>query len=137
MYTKVTQQALLLGATLAVANAVSIPEPTAVPAKVEVRAPVVTPAAIRFDGRHSYMYDRRNIISDIASGADDVLHSLGSVFGKDLPSYFISGKSQYLVARLVRLSNGLEKLGFGASLYEAQADTARHSGVLPRPSEWQ
>ncbi|KAF2792209.1 hypothetical protein K505DRAFT_418602 [Melanomma pulvis-pyrius CBS 109.77] len=91
MYTKATQQALLLGATFAVANAIAIPEPTAVPAKVEARAPVITPAAIRFDGAHSYMYDRRNILSDIASGADNILHSLGSVLGQDLPSYVISG----------------------------------------------
>jgi hypothetical protein len=105
MYTKVTRQALLLGATFAAANAVAIPEPTAVPAKVEVRAPIVTPAAIRFDGTHSYVYDRRNIISDIASGADGVLQSLGSVFGQDLPSYFISGTLQYLEVQLKQLSS--------------------------------
>lgn len=92
MYTKAPQQVLLLGATFAVANAIAIPEPTAAPAKVEARAPVITPAAIRFDGAHSYMYDRRNILSDIASGADNILHSLGSVLGQDLPSYVISGK---------------------------------------------
>lgn len=107
MYTKVTQQALLLGATFAVANAIAIPEPTAVPAKVEVRAPIVTPAAIRFDGTHSYMYDRRNIISDIESGAGNVLHSLGSVFGQDLPSYFISGELQCLVLPSKHLSSRL------------------------------
>ncbi|KAF2108346.1 hypothetical protein BDV96DRAFT_504686 [Lophiotrema nucula] len=90
------QRALLVaGAALTAVNAVAVPDPTAVPAKVEIRAPVVTPAAIRFDGRHSYMYDRRNIISDIASGADNFVHSLGSVLGTDLPSYFISGIPGY------------------------------------------
>ncbi|KAF2008539.1 hypothetical protein BU24DRAFT_497975 [Aaosphaeria arxii CBS 175.79] len=81
----------LVSSVIVSVNAVAIPEPTAVPDSVEVRAPVVTPAAIRFDGSHSYMYDRRNIISDIASGADNFLHSLGSVIGQDLPSYVISG----------------------------------------------
>lgn len=86
------EQLLLLGGIIATVNAVAIPEPTAVPANVEVRAPMITPAAIRFDGSHSYMYDRRDILQDIASGANNVLHSLGSVLGKDLPSYVISGK---------------------------------------------
>ncbi|ORX91065.1 hypothetical protein BCR34DRAFT_609055 [Clohesyomyces aquaticus] len=91
------RRALVLGGALfaGVVNGVAIPDPTALPAKVEVRAPVVTPAAIRFDGRHSYAYDKRNIISDIASGADNVLHSLGSVLGTDLPSYVISGIPNY------------------------------------------
>ena len=92
MYPKPLRQVLLLGANLAVAKAIALPEPTAAPAKVEARAPIITPAARRFDATHSYGYDRRNVIDDIKSGAGNVLHSLGSVLGQDLPSYVISGK---------------------------------------------
>jgi hypothetical protein len=81
---------LLLGA-LGLASAVAVPEPTKVPAKVEVRAPVVTPAAIRFDGQHSYL-QKKNIIDDIKSGVDGVAASWGSVLGTDLPSFFTEGK---------------------------------------------
>ncbi|KAF2477713.1 uncharacterized protein BDR25DRAFT_275063 [Lindgomyces ingoldianus] len=88
------QQMLLLGGA-ALAYAVAIPDPTAAPTKVEIQAPVITPAAVRFDGSHSYMLDRRNLVSDIVSGADNVLHSLGSVLGTDLPSYVISGIPNY------------------------------------------
>lgn len=96
MYTTTMQRLLLLGgAALAGVDAVAVPGATAAPAKVEVRAPVITPAAIRFDGRHSYVQQRRNLIDDIVSGADNVLHSLGSVLGTDLPSYVISGIPQY------------------------------------------
>jgi hypothetical protein len=89
---RTSQRALLLSATLGFVNAVALPEPTAVPAKVEVRAPVVTPAAIRFDGQHSYV-QKRNIIDDIKSGVDGVAASWGSVLGTDLPSFFTEGKS--------------------------------------------
>lgn len=89
------QRLLLLGSALFTAiNAAALPEPSAVPAKVEARDPLITPA-VRFDGRYSHLNDRRDIISDIVSGADDFVQSLGSVLGKDLPSYFISGIPQY------------------------------------------
>jgi hypothetical protein len=89
------QQLLLLGSALvAVINAAALPEPTPVPAKVDVGAPKVTPA-VRFDGRYSHLNERRDIIDDIRSGADNFIQSLGSVVGQDLPSYFISGIPQY------------------------------------------
>jgi hypothetical protein len=86
-----SQRALLLSATLGLANAVSLPEPTAAPAKVEVPAPIVTPAAVRFDGRYSYV-ERRDILDDIKSGVGGVVKSLESVIGTDLPSFFTDGK---------------------------------------------
>lgn len=89
--TRSSQRALLLSATLGLAHAVSLPDPTAAPAKVEVRAPIVTPAAIRFDDRYSYV-QRRDILDDIKSGVDGIAKSWGSVLGTDLPSFFISGK---------------------------------------------
>ncbi|KAJ4315490.1 hypothetical protein N0V94_005927 [Neodidymelliopsis sp. IMI 364377] len=85
-----SQRALLLSATLGFAHAVALPEPTAVPARVEVRAPIVTPAAIRFDGRHSYV-QQRDILDDIKSGVEGIAASWGSVLGKDLPSFFTDG----------------------------------------------
>ncbi|KAF2730784.1 hypothetical protein EJ04DRAFT_473183 [Polyplosphaeria fusca] len=89
-------QLLVAAAALGAVHGIAIPDATAAPAaKVEARAPVITPAAIRFHGSHSYAYDRRNIISDIASGADNILHSIGSVLGTDLPSYVISGIPNY------------------------------------------
>lgn len=91
VHQRASQRALLLSATLGLANAFALPEPTAVPAKVEVRAPVVTPAAIRFVGRHSYV-EKRNIIDDIKSGVDNYAASIGSVLGTDLPSFFTEGK---------------------------------------------
>ncbi|KAI4606704.1 uncharacterized protein J4E79_011394 [Alternaria viburni] len=90
VHQRASQRALLLSATLGLANAFALPEPTAVPAKVEVRAPVVTPAAIRFVGRHSYV-EKRNIIDDIKSGVDNYAASIGSVLGTDLPSFFTEG----------------------------------------------
>jgi hypothetical protein len=87
--------ALLLSATLGLASAAALPEPTAVPAKVEVRAPVVTAAAIRFDGQHSYL-QKKNIIDDIKSGVDGIAASWGSVLGTDLPSFFTDGKQPLL-----------------------------------------
>lgn len=68
----------------AVASAVAIPEPTPVAAPdatvPDVTPPHVTRAPIMFDGDRSYYaLDRRNIISDIASGADKVAKSWGSV----------------------------------------------------------
>ncbi|EUC49511.1 hypothetical protein COCMIDRAFT_33147 [Bipolaris oryzae ATCC 44560] len=84
------QHALQLAATLGLAGAVAIPEPTAVPAKVvEVREPLVTPAAVRFDSRMSYV--QRDIIDDIKSGVGGYAQSLGSVLGSDLPSFFTEG----------------------------------------------
>lgn len=85
-----SQRWLLLSATLGLASAVAIPEPTAVPAKVEVRAPIVTPAAIRFDGHHSYL-QKKDIINDIKSGVQGIAQSWGSVLGTDLPSFFTEG----------------------------------------------
>lgn len=85
------QHALLLSATLGLANAVTLPDPTAAPAKVEIRAPVVTPAAIRFDNKYSYI-QKRNILDDIKSGVDGIAKSWGSVLGTDLPSFFTDGK---------------------------------------------
>ncbi|KAF1949268.1 hypothetical protein CC80DRAFT_484618 [Byssothecium circinans] len=82
--------ALLLAALARHAAAIAIPEPTAL-AYVEVRAPQITPAAILFRGDRSYAYDKRNILSDIASGVDNVAKSWGSVLGTDLPSFFTDG----------------------------------------------
>ncbi|KAF2743838.1 hypothetical protein M011DRAFT_409664 [Sporormia fimetaria CBS 119925] len=87
-------RALLGGALLAGAHAVAVPEPTPVPTRVEAREPLVTPA-VRFNGRYSYLNNRRDIFDDIASGAENLVKSLGSVVGQDLPSYFISGIPQY------------------------------------------
>lgn len=83
------QSALLLSVA-SLANTAAIPEPTAVPVRVEVRAPVVTPAAIRFDDRYSYV-ERRNVLSDIANGVNSVAKSWESVLGSALPSYFTQG----------------------------------------------
>lgn len=69
----------------------AVPEATAVPARVEMRDPVVTPAAIRFDSRHSYLH-RRDILDDIKSGVDGIAQSWASVLGTDLPSFFTEGK---------------------------------------------
>ncbi len=88
---RTTQTALLLSAALGVAHAVTLPEATAAPAKVEVRAPVVTPAAVRFDERYSYA-QRRDIFDEIKSGVDGIAKSWGSVLGTDLPSFFTEGK---------------------------------------------
>lgn len=63
------------GGLVTVANAAALPEPTLVPAKVEARAPVITAVPVR----HSF--EERDIVSDILSGADSVLNSLGDVFG--------------------------------------------------------
>jgi len=89
---KTAQRAWLLSATLGLVSAVALPEKTPVPAKVEVRAPIVTPAAIRFDSRHSYL-QRKDIIDDIKSGVNGIAQSWGSVIGQDLPSFFTEGKS--------------------------------------------
>ncbi|KAF1930368.1 uncharacterized protein M421DRAFT_418686 [Didymella exigua CBS 183.55] len=87
---RTSQRALLLSATLGLVNAVSLPEPTAAPAKVEVRPPIVTPAAIRFDERYSYV-ERRDILDDIKSGVGGAIKSLESVIGTALPSFFTDG----------------------------------------------
>ncbi|KAF2639941.1 hypothetical protein P280DRAFT_401151 [Massarina eburnea CBS 473.64] len=73
--------------------AIAIPEATAVPANVQIRTsqPQVTPAPIVFRGDRSYAHDKRNVLSDIASGVDNVAKSWGSVLGTDLPSFFTEG----------------------------------------------
>jgi hypothetical protein len=88
--TQIPQRWMLLSAALGLASAVAIPEPTTVPAKVEVRAPIVTPAAIRFDSRHSYLH-KKDIIDDIKSGVGGVAKSWESVIGSALPSFFTDG----------------------------------------------
>lgn len=93
-----SQRALLLSAALGLVHAVSLPEPTAIPAKVEVRAPIVTPAAVRFDDKYSYV-QKRNIIDDIKSDIGGIAKSWGSVLGTDLPSFFTDGKLQVQAAR--------------------------------------
>jgi hypothetical protein len=89
--TTTAQRAMLLGAILGFASAVTLPEATPVPANVEVRAPLMTSAPIRFDGRYSYV-ERRNIIDDIQSGVDKYAKSLASEVGSALPSFFTDGK---------------------------------------------
>lgn len=84
-------KALLVSAALRAVSAVAIPEPTAAPDRVVIRAPETTPAAIYFEGGRSYIYDKRNILSDIISGVDGIAKSWGSVLGTDLPSYFTEG----------------------------------------------
>lgn len=111
------QHALLLSATLGLARAVSLPDPTAAPAKVEVRAPIVTPAAIRFDDRYSYV-QRRDILDNIKSGVDGIAKSWGSVLGTDLPSFFTDGK--------LRVSGTLAK---------ACADQSRHPWLVREPPD--
>ncbi|KAF2195092.1 hypothetical protein K469DRAFT_615345 [Zopfia rhizophila CBS 207.26] len=91
MHYKMSQWLLLAAANTAAIHAAAIPDPTAAPVQVEVRAPIITPAAIRFDGSHSYMLDRRGKIEDILSGVNDKLHSIGSILGTDVPSYVVSG----------------------------------------------
>jgi hypothetical protein len=91
MHATLPRRALLLSTALHIANAVVVPDPTAIPAQVEASAPKVTPAPIMFEGAHSYMMDKRNVISDVVSGADSVAKSWGSVLGTDLPSYFTQG----------------------------------------------
>jgi hypothetical protein len=88
--THTSQRWMLLSAALGLAGAVAIPEPTPVPAHVEVRAPIVTPAAIRFDSRHSYLH-KKDVIDDIKSGVNGVAKSWESVIGSALPSFFTEG----------------------------------------------
>ncbi|KAH7410476.1 hypothetical protein DE146DRAFT_604263 [Phaeosphaeria sp. MPI-PUGE-AT-0046c] len=109
-----SQRWLLLSATLGLASAVAIPEPTPVPAKVEVRAPIVTPAAIRFDGSHSYL-QKKNIIDDIKSGVNGIAQSWGSVLGTDLPSFFTDGIPGWFEG-LPTGTGVLSKLGIGDDL---------------------
>lgn len=91
MYTRLSQQALLLGAALKAVTAVAIPDPTAAPAAVEARAPITTPAPVYFEGEKSYILDKRNLLDDIKNGVDSIAKSWGSVLGTDLPSYFTEG----------------------------------------------
>jgi hypothetical protein len=89
--TPTSQRWLLLSATLGLAGAVALPERTPVPAQVQVSAPIVTPAVIRFDGQHSYL-QKKDIIDDIKSGVNGVAKSWESVIGTALPSFFTEGK---------------------------------------------
>jgi hypothetical protein len=98
VFSRNSQRALLVSAACGLATAVSLPEPTAVPAKVEVRAPVVTPAAIRFHGSHSYV-QQRDILDNIKSGVDGVAKSWGSVLGTDLPSFFTEGEFKHCASK--------------------------------------
>jgi hypothetical protein len=91
-YRQQSQRALLLAAVLGLTHAIALPEPTAAPARVEARAPIITPAAIRFDSRHSYL-QQRDIFDQIKSGVDGIAHSWASVLGTDLPSFFTDGTS--------------------------------------------
>ncbi|KAL6707876.1 hypothetical protein ACN47E_003776 [Coniothyrium glycines] len=87
---RVSQCVVLLYASLPIVKAFAIPEPTEASVQVAARAPVVTPAAMRFDSRYSYLQER-NILDDIKSGVDGVAHSWASVLGTDLPSFFTDG----------------------------------------------
>jgi hypothetical protein len=89
-----SQRWMLLSATLGLASAVALPEPTVVPARVVVSAPIVTPAAIRWDSRHSYL-QKKDIINDIKSGVNGVAKSWESVLGSALPSFFTDGNYPY------------------------------------------
>jgi hypothetical protein len=89
--TPTSQHWMLLSATLGLAGAVALPEATAAPTKVEISAPIVTPAVIRFDGRFSYL-EKKNVIDDIQSGVAGVAKSWESVIGTALPSFFTDGK---------------------------------------------
>jgi hypothetical protein len=97
MVTWYRQPWLAAAVCIGVASAVAVPDPTVVPEANPILdpAPSITPAARFFDGQRSY--DRRNLVSDIANGADNVLHSLGSVLGQDLPSYVISGEQELVL----------------------------------------
>ena len=89
---RTSQSTLLLGAVLHTANAIVLPEPTVAFSNAQIPAPIVTPAAIRFDGHHSYI-DKRDILDDIKSGVDGIAQSWASVLGTDLPSFFTEGTS--------------------------------------------
>lgn len=65
------------------------PAPTARAADVQPRAPEITPSAVLNEATKTY--HRRQILSDIKSGVDNVLSGLGS----DLPSWVASGIPQY------------------------------------------
>ncbi|PVI02192.1 hypothetical protein DM02DRAFT_613155 [Periconia macrospinosa] len=84
--------ALLLAAA---ASAVVIPDPTRTPVvapDAAIRRPQMTRAPIMFHGQNSYYaLDKRNVLSDVASGVDSVAKSWGSVLGTDLPSFFTEG----------------------------------------------
>lgn len=95
MFTKAPQHALLLAAAFQAVDAVAIPDPTAVPARVEARAPITTPAPVVFVGDHSYVLDKRNLLDDIKNGVNSIAASWGSVLGTDLPSYFTEGIPGY------------------------------------------
>ncbi|CAO2654546.1 Nn.00g112790.m01.CDS01 [Neocucurbitaria sp. VM-36] len=114
MVSRRSQRALVLSATLGLAHGAALPEPTAAPAPVQVRAPVITPAAIRFDSRHSYV-QRRDLFDDIKSGVDNVAHSWASVLGTDLPSLFTEGIPGWFDG-LPTGTQVLSKLGIGDDL---------------------
>ncbi|KAL5113155.1 hypothetical protein ACEQ8H_008981 [Pleosporales sp. CAS-2024a] len=125
-----SQRWLLLSAALGLASAVALPEPTAVPARVEYRAPVVTPAAVRFDSRHSDL-QRRNIINDIESGVEGVAKSLASEIGSALPSFFTDGIPGWF-QHLPTGSQVLSDLGIGDNLAAAPTQVLN----LPPYANW-
>lgn len=93
---------LLLSTTPAIVSGAAIPDPTSIPDHNPDRvlaprapAPIITPAAHFSNPSHRFDPRNPNIIDNIHSGADKFLHSLGSVIGKDLPSYVISGITPY------------------------------------------
>ncbi|KAH8724412.1 hypothetical protein GQ44DRAFT_683224 [Phaeosphaeriaceae sp. PMI808] len=110
----VVQRTLLLSATLGLTNAVALPERTPAPARVEVHAPIITPAAIRFDGRHSYL-QKKDVIQDIKSGVDGLAASWKSVLGSDLPSFFTEGIPGWFEG-IPTGTQVLSKLGIGDEL---------------------
>ena len=91
LFPKSLQHTLLLCAALRLVDAVAIPDPTAAPAKVEARAPQVTPAAIVFNGDRSYQLDERGLFDDITSGVGNLVDSWGSILGTAVPSFFTDG----------------------------------------------
>lgn len=110
---------LLLSAILGLATAVALPDPTSEPVLgriVAPGAPIVTPAPIRFEGRHSYV--RRDIIDNIKSGVNGIEKSWASVIGQDLPSFFTEGEERKASTLFIKIC----------------ADMAsRHSRLVRRP----
>lgn len=109
---KAKKKLLLASSTIVPAvHAAALPEPTAVPAKVEV---LISPVSV-----HPQRLDERDIISDIIGGADSVLQSLGAVLGTDLPSSVISGIPEYF-QDLPTGSQVLSRLGISNEGLNAQ-----------------
>ncbi|KAB8346360.1 hypothetical protein FH972_023403 [Carpinus fangiana] len=89
-----TMAALSLSLAAAIAICVQAsPAPTAFVAAVAVPAPAVTPSVVQRVPTRTFK-DRRDIISDIRSGADSLGGDLSSILGglgTDIPSYVASG----------------------------------------------